>query len=62
MLVCGASCSQLIAEGSGEDEEADLQLRRDAVDSYLGLLDTPAVPDQVRGRGLAGLGWDGIGL
>ena len=38
---------QLIAEGSGEDEEADEQLRREAVDSYLELLDTPAVPDQV---------------
>lgn len=39
---------QLIAEGSGEDEEADVALRRDAVDSYLDLLETPAVPDQVR--------------
>ncbi|CAN0334943.1 unnamed protein product [Ascophyllum nodosum] len=38
---------QLIAEGSGEDEEADEQLRREAVDSYLELLDTPAVPDQL---------------
>ena len=39
---------QLIAEGSGEDEEADVALRRDAVDNYLDLLETPAVPDQVR--------------
>ncbi|CAM9897356.1 unnamed protein product [Scytosiphon promiscuus] len=38
---------QLIAEGSGEDEEADVALRRDAVDSYLDLLETPAVPDQL---------------
>eukprot|EP00903_Cladosiphon_okamuranus_P015171 g14026.t1 len=38
---------QLIAEGSGEDEEADEALRRDAVDSYLDLLETPAVPDQL---------------
>ncbi|CAM9599365.1 unnamed protein product, partial [Hapterophycus canaliculatus] len=37
----------LIAEGSGEDEEADVELRRDAVDSYLDLLETPAVPEQL---------------
>ncbi|CAN0489339.1 unnamed protein product, partial [Discosporangium mesarthrocarpum] len=36
---------QLIAEGSGEDEEADLELRKEAVNSYAGLLDNPAVPD-----------------
>ncbi|CAN0028204.1 unnamed protein product [Ectocarpus sp. 6 AP-2014] len=36
---------QLIAEGSGEDEDADVELRRNAVDSYLDLLETPAVPD-----------------
>lgn len=38
---------KLIAEGSGEDEDADVELRRNAVDSYLGLLETPAVPDLV---------------
>lgn len=42
------SIAQLIAEGSGEDEEADVELRRDAVDNYLDLLETPAVPDQVK--------------
>lgn len=45
----GDACAfQLIAEGSGEDEEADTELRRDAVDMYMDLLDTPAVHDQVR--------------
>lgn len=51
---------QLIAEGSGEDEEADIQLRRDAVDGYVDLLDTPAVPDQVpRTAHAACLAWEG---
>lgn len=51
---------QLIAEGSGEDEEADTQLRRDAVDGYVDLLDTPAVPDQVpRTANAARLAWEG---
>ncbi|CAM9395079.1 unnamed protein product [Sphacelaria rigidula] len=42
----GHNLMQLIAEGSGEDEEGDVELRREAVDNYLELLDTPAVPDQ----------------
>lgn len=36
---------QLIAEGSGDDEEADVQLRRDAVETYMALLDTLVLPD-----------------
>lgn len=54
----GRSFAQLIAEGSGEDEEADVELRRDAVDNYLDLLETPAVPDQVS----IGLDWIGLDL
>lgn len=36
---------RLIAEGSGEDDELDMDLRRDAVETYLALLDTPVLPD-----------------
>ncbi|TYZ58112.1 hypothetical protein PybrP1_011666 [[Pythium] brassicae (nom. inval.)] len=36
---------RLIAEGSGEDEEQDMELRRDAVDTYLDLLERPVLPD-----------------
>ncbi len=37
---------RLIAEGAGEDDEvADTELRRQAVASYLALLDTPKLPD-----------------
>ena len=35
---------RLIGEGSGEDEEGDATLRRDAVESYLDLLDKPVLP------------------
>jgi len=34
----------LIAEGSGEDEESDIALRRDAVDTYTALLETSRLP------------------
>ncbi len=33
---------QLIAEGTGDDEEADMQLRKDAVDNYVALLQDEA--------------------
>lgn len=37
---------RLIAEGAGEDDAlADTQLRRQAVDSYLALLQNPKLPD-----------------
>ncbi|CAH0477352.1 unnamed protein product [Peronospora belbahrii] len=36
---------RLIAEGSGEDEDQDMELRRDAVDTYLELLERPVLPD-----------------
>lgn len=36
---------RLIAEGSGEDEDQDMELRRDAVDTYLDLLERPVLPD-----------------
>jgi AP-4 complex subunit epsilon-1 len=36
---------QLIAEGTGEDDEADMQLRKDAVENYVALLDNPVLPD-----------------
>ncbi|OQS01668.1 AP-4 complex subunit epsilon [Achlya hypogyna] len=36
---------RLIAEGSGDDEEQDMELRRDAVDTYLELLERPVLPD-----------------
>jgi len=36
---------QLIAEGTGEDEESDMQLRKDAVENYVSLLDKPVIPD-----------------
>lgn len=36
---------RLIAEGSGEDEDQDMELRRDAVDTYLDLLEKPVLPD-----------------
>lgn len=36
---------RLIAEGSGEDEEQDMDLRRDAVETYLELLDRAVLPD-----------------
>ncbi|CCI10452.1 unnamed protein product [Albugo candida] len=36
---------RLIAEGSGEDEEQDMELRRDAVDTYLDLLEPTVLPD-----------------
>ncbi|KAF0694415.1 Aste57867_14712 [Aphanomyces stellatus] len=36
---------RLIAEGSGDDEEQDMELRRDAVDTYLELLEKPVLPD-----------------
>ena len=35
---------RLIAEGS-EDEAADLELRQDAVSTYIELLDKPHLPD-----------------
>ena len=44
---------RLIAEGSGEDDEADEELRIDAVESFLSLLEKPVLPDillQVRQR------------
>ena len=36
---------RLIAEGSGEDDEQDEELRRDAVETYLELLDRAVLPD-----------------
>lgn len=36
---------RLIAEGSGEDEDQDMELRRDAVDTYLDLLERPVLAD-----------------
>ena len=36
---------QLIAEGTGEDEESDAQLRKDAVENYIELLDKDMLPD-----------------
>ncbi|CAI5745283.1 unnamed protein product [Peronospora destructor] len=36
---------RLIAEGSGEDEDQDMELRRDAVNIYLELLERPVLPD-----------------
>lgn len=36
---------RLIAEGVGEDEESDAELRRYVVDQYLTLLDKPNLPD-----------------
>ncbi|GLD91737.1 hypothetical protein PINS_up000270 [Pythium insidiosum] len=36
---------RLIAEGSGEDEDQDMELRRDAVDTYLELFDRPVLSD-----------------
>ncbi|RHY34168.1 hypothetical protein DYB32_004180 [Aphanomyces invadans] len=36
---------RLIAEGSGDDEDQDAELRRDAVDTYLELLEKPVLPD-----------------
>jgi AP-4 complex subunit epsilon-1 len=36
---------RLIAEGSGEDEEQDMELRRDAVETYLDLLERPVLAD-----------------
>ncbi len=36
---------RLIAEGSGESEEADRELRREAVEALLALVDKPALPD-----------------
>lgn len=36
---------QLIAEGTGEDEELDAQLRKDAVENYVELLDKNVLPD-----------------
>ena len=36
---------RLIAEGSGEDEDVDMELRRDAVETYLELLDRAVLPD-----------------
>ena len=35
----------LIAEGSGEDDEADEEMRRDAVDEFLVMLDDDLAPD-----------------
>ena len=35
---------RLIGEGSGEDEEGDMTLRQDAVETYLDLLDKPVLP------------------
>ena len=35
----------LIAEGSGEDDEADEQMRRDAVDEFVAMLDDEMMPD-----------------
>lgn len=36
---------RLIAEGSGEDDELDMELRKDAVETYLELLDRAVLPD-----------------
>ena len=36
---------RLIAEGSGEDDDADEELRIDAVESFLSLLEKPVLPD-----------------
>ena len=36
---------RLIAEGVGEDEESDAELRRFVVEQYLGILDKPGMPD-----------------
>lgn len=36
---------RLIAEGSGEDEDQDMELRRDAVDTYLELFERPVLSD-----------------
>ena len=36
---------RLIAEGVGEDEESDAELRRFVVEQYLGILDKPSMPD-----------------
>ena len=36
---------RLIAEGSGEDDESDTQLRLHAVSAYYGLLQKPHIPD-----------------
>ena len=47
---------RLIAEGGGEDEEADQELRSEAVEAYLALLDKPALSNilqQVTGPGCA---------
>jgi AP-4 complex subunit epsilon-1 len=35
---------RLIGEGSGEDDDGDITLRRDAVETYLDLLDKPVLP------------------
>mmetsp|Transcript_997 Transcript_997/g.1260 ORF Transcript_997/g.1260 Transcript_997/m.1260 type:complete len:1025 (+) Transcript_997:61-3135(+) len=38
---------QLVADGSGEDEEEDAILRTEAVDNFLELIDKPVLPDQL---------------
>ena len=36
---------QLIAEGGGEDEDEDAELRRDAVEMFIDLFENPLLPD-----------------
>jgi AP-4 complex subunit epsilon-1 len=36
---------RLVAEGTGEDDAADVELRGQAAESYLSLLSKPNVPD-----------------